>query len=93
MPIVNRCTGIDGCALSPLNRQLLKAMLAGADRYTWRRARRMIICAAPLTTLGMAVHRVSSHNLLADTVPDPFTVYRALRLTLDGRGRLQKASL
>jgi hypothetical protein len=61
---------------------MLQNILKTPDQQTWERARGLIIRDSPLITLEMAVKSVRSG---ADTgrVPDPFTLYRAVRFAVD----------
>ena len=52
-------------------------------------ARRMIICDVPLTTLRSAVNCVTQGRIQIRGAPDTFTLYRALRHTIDKRRRFR----
>lgn len=82
MTVVDYCAGIDG-TLSESSKNLIEHMLHGGDVSTWRQAREIVISPLPLMTLGMAVKRVT--RTLSIEVPDPFTIYRALRFSMNRR--------
>ncbi|MBI3562168.1 MAG: hypothetical protein HY080_10705 [Gammaproteobacteria bacterium] len=84
MTVVDACAGMDE-TLSAHNKLLLEHMLLGGDSATWQQAREIVISPLPLITLGMAVNHVTPIALRLE-VPDPFTIYRALRFTLRRRG-------
>ena len=78
MNIVDKCREIIS-SLSDANQQLVTKMLAAPNAETWDEARRVAISQAPLITLEMAVKRISNENEPVTAIPDPFTIYRALR--------------
>ena len=88
MQIIERCTGLDG-HLSISSKEILETMLEGGDEFTWQKAKSIVISPLPLMTLGMAITRLQ-HNLVpVDYVPDPFTIYRALRYSLAKRAQFR----
>lgn len=87
MTVVDYCAGIDG-TLSACNKGLIEHMLSGGDLSTWLQAREVVISPLPLMTLGMAVKRVTRSAIIE--VPDPFTIYRALRFSLNRRTEFQQ---
>lgn len=89
MTVVDECAGIDG-TLSANNKTLLEQMLHGGNTATWRQAREIVISPLPLMTLGMAVKRVMHNGVIDTGVPDPFTVYRALRFSHNRRSEFQQ---
>ena len=78
---LNNCKGIDG-ELSENNRNLLQKMMQGGSQEVWLRAQKVIIVPVPLTTLGMAVKRVSQDKNFPGSFPDPFTAHRAMEYAL-----------
>ncbi|WP_455205200.1 hypothetical protein [Kaarinaea lacus] len=82
MHIVDQLQGLDG-KLSPGNSQLLKKLLHYPERQLWDSAKNIIIGNRPIITLNKAVKCVTSANVEIDGAPDPFTVYRALRFSLN----------
>lgn len=82
MHIIERCSDTFG-RLSTANRNLLHALLRNPTEDTWVRAKSIVICPLPLMTLNMAVHRVSHRVRPADEIPDAFTLYRAIKYSLD----------
>jgi len=80
MNIIERCQNLRG-QLSSEQRDILRRMLRAPDPEAWSRSRRLIITVAPLQTLEMAIESVAPQ--CTDTVPDPFTVYRAIRIAID----------
>lgn len=80
MTVVDYCAGLDG-TLSANNKLLIENMLHGGDAPTWKMARDIVISPLPLMTLGMAVKRIT-RNVLTEDIPDPFTIYRALRFSM-----------
>jgi len=81
MQIIDRCRDPYG-SLSDSRKALLKQLLEAPDQYLWERARGLIVRAIPIVTLETAVRSVRS-NPDATCVPDPFTLYRALRFAVD----------
>lgn len=81
MPIIDHCRDPYG-SLSDSRRALLQRLLEAPDQCLWERARGLIIRAIPIVTLENAVRAVR-RNADADQVPDPFTLYRALRFAVD----------
>jgi hypothetical protein len=81
MQIIDRCRDPYG-SLSESRKALLEQLFTTPDQCLWERARGLIIRAVPIVTLENAVRSVNSW---ADTgqVPDPFTLYRALRYAVD----------
>lgn len=82
MSVIDQCRDAYGC-LSDANREVLEQALERTDEDIWARARRVVISATPMITLGMAVRSVSRQP--PEAVPDPFTVYRALRYAVERR--------
>ena len=81
MHIVDSCRGPYG-SLSSNRKKLLECLLAAPDQRLWERARGLIIRAVPIITLQMAVQSVrQDHD--DSGVPDPFTLYRALRAAIE----------
>ena len=81
MHIIDQCRDPYG-KLSESRRELLEQLLKNPARCIWERARGLIIRAVPIVTLEMAVNSVR-RNADADSTPDPFTLYRALRFAVD----------
>ncbi len=80
MNIIERCQNLRG-QLTGEQRANLRRMLRGPDPEAWSQSRRLIITVAPLQTLEMALEAVAPQR--KDAVPDPFTVYRAIRVAVD----------
>lgn len=87
MMVVDYCAGMDG-TLSANNKTLIEGMLHGGDGPTWQLAREIVISPLPLMTLGMAVKRIA-RPIIAESIPDPFTIYRALRFSMARRAQFQ----
>lgn len=81
MQIIDRCRDPYG-SLSDSRKALLEQLLDAPDQCLWERTRGLIIRAIPIVTLETAVRSVRS-NTDARRVPDPFTLYRALRFAVD----------
>jgi len=81
MHIIDQCRDPYG-KLSKSRRALLEQLLENPAQCVWERARGLIIRAVPIVTLEMAVKSVR-RNSDADSTPDPFTLYRALRFAVD----------
>ena len=81
MQIIHRCWDPYG-PLSNSRKALLQQLLETPDQCLWERARGLIVRAIPIVTLETAVRSVRKNG---DTrrVPDPFTLYRALRYAVD----------
>ena len=60
----------------------MEQLLEQPAQCIWERARGLIIRDVPIVTLEMAVKSVR-RNFDADSLPDPFTLYRALRFAVD----------
>jgi len=90
MNIIEQCREIIS-NLSDTNQQLVTKMLAAPTTETWTEARRITISQAPLITLEMAVKRINGEP--ADQVPDPFTLYRALRYAVEKSSHFASRSL
>ena len=88
MHIVDHCCGLGG-GLSPGNRALLETMLSGGDTFSWQKAKSIVISPLPLMTLGMAITRLQHALIPPEDVPDPFTVYRALRYSVSKRAQFR----
>jgi hypothetical protein len=76
MNVINRCRNLSG-TLSATNRNLLARVFNEPSEQNWQRARWLVISPSPLMTLDMAVKEVSRSP--SNRVPDPFTIYRAMR--------------
>ncbi len=61
----------------PWDRKRLREFLSHPSDTGWETVRRLIVIPMPLTTLEMAVWQVNVHGL--GELPDPFTIYRALK--------------
>lgn len=81
MQIIHRCRDPYG-VLSDNRKLLLEQLLQTPDQCLWERARGLIIRPAPLLTLESAVRAIRGSRHSA-SVPDPFTLYRALRYAVD----------
>jgi hypothetical protein len=81
MQIIDRCRDPYG-SLSDSRKALLKQLLETPDQCLWERARGLIIRAIPIVTLETAVRSVRKGGD-AGRLPDPFTLYRALRYAVD----------
>jgi hypothetical protein len=81
MHIIDQCRDPYG-KLSSSRRELLAQLLEAPDSCLWERARGLIIRAIPIVILEQAVRAVCS-QVIVDQVPDPFTLYRALRYAVD----------
>ena len=81
MYIVDQCRDPYG-QLSKSRKSLLEQLLQQPDQCTWERTRGLIIRDIPIVTLEMAVNSVR-RNSDAEQLPDPFTLYRALRFAVD----------
>lgn len=81
MYIIDLCRGPYG-KLSGSRKTLLEQLLKRPDQCTWERTRGLIIRDIPIVTLEMAVTAVR-RNSDAEPLPDPFTLYRALRFAVD----------
>jgi hypothetical protein len=86
--LIKQCTGLYG-GMSPGNTALLTALCESPSEELWSRAQRMIICDVPLTTLGGAVKRVTQGRIQIQGAPDAFTLYRALRHSIEKRRRFR----
>jgi len=81
MYIIDQCRGPYG-QLSKSRKTLLEQLLKQPDQCIWERARGLIIRDIPIVTMEMAVNSVR-RNSDAEQLPDPFTLYRALRFAVD----------
>ena len=81
MHIIDRCRDPYG-ALSESRKRLLAQLLSAPDQCLWERARGLIIRPVPLVTLENAVRAIRG-KWHGTRVPDPFTLYRALRYAVD----------
>jgi hypothetical protein len=81
MYIIDQCRDPYG-KLSKSRRTLLEQLLKQPDQSVWERTRGLIIRDIPIVTLEMAVSSVR-RNSDAERLPDPFTLYRALRFAVD----------
>ena len=81
MYIIDQCCGPYG-KLSDSRKTLLEQLLKRPAQCIWERTRGLIIRDIPIVTLEMAVASVR-RNSDAEQLPDPFTLYRALRFAVD----------
>lgn len=86
MLIIQKMHGMDG-KLSRSNSEILKSLLVQPTMPVWRKAKNMIICDQPLVTLNAAVRAVSHGKLAIVELPDTFTLYRALKYSIEKRKR------
>ena len=86
MRIVTQLKGMDG-SLSNANKVLLDDLLAHASQSLWSKAKNVVICDQPLTTLNAAVRAVSQGRVEIGEFPDTFTIYRALLFAVKKRQR------
>ena len=86
--LIKQCVGLHG-GMSEGNTALLSALCESPSEELWLRAQRMIICDLPLTTLRTAVNSVTRGRIHLQGAPDEFTLYRALRNTIDKRQRFR----
>ena len=86
--LIKQCVDLHG-SMSPGNTALLTALCESPSEELWTRAQRMIICDVPLTTLRSAVNCVTQGRIQIRGAPDTFTLYRALRHTIDKRRRFR----
>jgi len=82
MRIIKQLHGLDG-KLSRSNTNILVTLLHTPSPQLWHSAKNMIIGNRPIMTLGKAVKCVSPATHQDRNMPDPFTLYRALRFCLD----------
>jgi hypothetical protein len=87
MQILDQCRDMYG-SLSKSNRNLLAAALQGMDKPLWLKVKRVVIANRPIMTLEMAIKQVTNKSITE--IPDPFTVYRALRYAIDRQTRRKK---
>lgn len=81
MQIIDMCRDPYG-PLSDSRKALLEQLLEEPDQCLWERTRGLIVRAIPIMTLENAVNSVRK-NGDAGLMPDPFTLYRALRYAVD----------
>ncbi|WP_455207258.1 hypothetical protein [Kaarinaea lacus] len=86
MRIIQRMFGMNG-KLSRSNAVLLNALLHQPTLPVWRSARNMVICDQPLMTLNAAVNAVTQGKLVNGEIPDTFTLYRAMKYSIEKRNR------
>ncbi|HEY5603875.1 MAG TPA: hypothetical protein VIM41_12265 [Gammaproteobacteria bacterium] len=86
MRIIQKMHGIDG-KLSRSNSMLLDTLLHQPSLLLWRSARNMVICDQPLITLSAAVQAATRGKLVIGEIPDTFTLYRALKYSVEIRKR------
>ena len=82
--LIKQCVDLHG-NLSNGNTALLTALCESPTDELWLRAQRIVICDRPLTTLRAAVTRVAKGRISVNGTPDEFTLYRALRHTIEKR--------
>lgn len=87
--ILDKCSNHYG-GLSKSNIALLTQLLERSDPSLWPQARRIIISSLPITSVEMALARIGYAPL--SRCPDPFTLYRAIRHTLQRQERLRAGS-
>ncbi|MDH5378818.1 MAG: hypothetical protein OEX00_10875 [Gammaproteobacteria bacterium] len=80
MKLVKQCQDLYG-DLSISNQRLLTQMLESPSEEIWFKARKIVISPNPIITLEMAVKRITNGSL--NEPPDPFTIYRALRYSIE----------
>ena len=86
MRIIQKMSGMNG-KLSRSNAMLLNALLRQPTLSLWHRTRSMVICDQPLTTLNASVNAVTQGRLVIGEIPDTFTLYRALKYSMEKRKR------
>lgn len=86
MRIIQKMYGMGG-KLSRSNSEILKSVLEKPTLPVWRIAKNMVICDQPLITLNAAVRAVSHGKLAIVELPDTFTLYRALKYSIEKRKR------
>ncbi|WP_455219184.1 hypothetical protein [Kaarinaea lacus] len=86
MRIIQYMYGMDG-KLSRSNSAILKSLLEQPTLPVWQKAKNMLICDQPLLTLNAAVRAVSHGKLAIVELPDTFTLYRALKYSIEKRER------
>jgi hypothetical protein len=86
MRIIDDLHGIDG-KLSGANKALLTQLVKQPTLALWSRARNTVICDLPLITLNAAVRAVTQGQVAFAEFPDTFTLYRALKYSVDIRKR------
>lgn len=86
MRIIQKMSGMNG-KLSRSNVMLLSALLRQPNLPLWHRTRGMVICDQPLMTLKAAVNAVTQGRLVIGEIPDTFTLYRALKYSMEKRKR------
>jgi hypothetical protein len=86
--LIKQCVDLHG-SMSQGNTALLTALCESPSEELWTRAQRMVICDLPLTTLRTAVDRVTRGRIDFQGAPDEFTLYRALRQTIEKRHRFR----
>ena len=87
MQVLDQCRDMYG-SLSKSNRTLLAAALQGMDKPLWLQVKRVVISNRPIMTLEMAIKQVTNKTITG--IPDPFTVYRALRYAIDRQTHRKK---
>ena len=86
MRIIHKMYGMSG-KLSRSNVVLLNTLLHQPTLAVWRSARNMVICDQPLMSLNAAVNAVRQGKLVIGEIPDTFTLYRALKYSIEKRNR------
>lgn len=86
--LIRQCVDLRG-GMSQGNTALLTALCESPSEELWVRAQRIIICDLPLTTLRTAVVSVTQGRIKFKGAPDQFTLYRALRHSIDKRRRFR----
>lgn len=86
MNIIQKLHGMNG-KLSSSNTMLLTALLRQPTLPLWHRTKHIVISDQPLMTLKAAVNAVTRGKLVIGEIPDTFTLYRALKYTMEKRKR------
>ena len=82
MGMLDQCRDLYG-PLPAHRKALIRRFLESPEQDTWDQARQVIIARRPVMTLGMAVRAVTRTD--GPAVPDPFTLYRAIKYALGPR--------
>lgn len=85
--ILEKCSNHYG-SLSRSNTELLAQLLERPNPKLWPQARRIIISPLPITSVEIALARIGYAPL--SRCPDPFTLYRAIRHTLQRQQRFRE---
>ncbi|MGD8559978.1 MAG: hypothetical protein PVG89_11890 [Gammaproteobacteria bacterium] len=86
MRIIDHLVGIDG-GLSGANKALLAQLIKQPTAGLWSRTKNMVICNQPIITLNASVRAVTQGQVAIGEFPDTFTLYRALKYSIDKRNR------